>query len=186
MVPILDLWMPILVSAVLVFAVSSVLHMVFKYHNKEYRPLPREAETLAALRAAGLEPGLYHFPHCASMKEMGTPEMLEKMKQGPVGLMTVLPSGPPRMGGYLVKWFLYCVLVGVFVAYIVGHMFGPGMPYRPVFRFAGAVAFMGYALTSLVGSIWKGQPWSATLKETFDGLLYALTTAGAFGWLWPD
>jgi hypothetical protein len=27
--------------------------------------------------------------------------------------------------------------------------------------------------------------WSATLKNMFDGLLYALVTAGTFGWLWP-
>lgn len=186
MVTIPALWMPIVVSAVFVFLVSSVLHMVFKYHSAEYRKLPKEDETLAGLRAAGLTPGLYHFPHCATQKEMGSPEMIEKMKQGPVGMLTVFPSGPPAMGGYLAKWFLYCVLVGVFVAYLAGRNFAAGAEYRPIFRFAGTVAFMGYALGNLVSSIWKGQPWSATLKEVFDGTLYALVTAGTFGWLWPD
>lgn len=186
MVPILQLWAPIVVSAVFVFVLSSILHMVFTYHSKDYKALPKEAETLAALRTAGLEPGVYTFPHCASQKEMGSPEMLEKYKQGPVGMMTVHPSGPPAMGGYLVKWFLFCLLVGVFVAYLLGHFFAAGTPYRPIFRFAATIAFMGYSLSSLVGSIWKGQPWSTTLKEMFDGALYALMTAGTFGWLWPD
>jgi len=27
--------------------------------------------------------------------------------------------------------------------------------------------------------------WGTTLKSVFDGLVYALFTAGAFGWLWP-
>ena len=44
---------------------------------------------------------------------------------------------------------------------------------------------MAYGVGPLVDSIWKGQPWSATLKSVFDGLLYALVTAGVFGWLWP-
>jgi hypothetical protein len=30
-----------------------------------------------------------------------------------------------------------------------------------------------------------GRPWSATIKELIDGLIYGMMTAGAFGWLWP-
>ena len=43
-----------------------------------------------------------------------------------------------------------------------------------------------YAFGDFVDSIWKSQPWSNTLRAVFDGLLYALVTAGVFGWLWPD
>ncbi|MGH9366555.1 MAG: hypothetical protein ACRD3M_02635 [Thermoanaerobaculia bacterium] len=58
MIPIMDLWLPIVVAAVLVFLVSSVLHMVLTYHRRDYKQLPREAETLVGLRRAGLSPGL--------------------------------------------------------------------------------------------------------------------------------
>ncbi len=34
-------------------------------------------------------------------------------------------------------------------------------------------------------SAWKGQKWSTTIKFMIDGLIYALVTAGTFGWLWP-
>jgi hypothetical protein len=185
MISIPDLWMPIVASAVFIFILSAILHMVFKYHHSDFRPLPDEASVLDKLRSAGVTPGLYHFPYCANHKDMGTPEMLEKMNKGPVGFMTIFPSGPPAMGKYLGLWFGYTVLVSVFVAYIAGRTLESGADYLEVFRFAGTVAFMSYGVGNVVNSIWKGQPWKATLKEVFDGLLYSLLTGGTFGWLWP-
>jgi hypothetical protein len=34
-------------------------------------------------------------------------------------------------------------------------------------------------------SIWYHRSWGTTLRYTVDGLVYALLTAGIFGWLWP-
>lgn len=185
MVSIVDLWLPIVVAAVLVFVVSSILHMVFAYHKSDFRQLPNEAETLAGLRRAGLTPGMYFFPFCSSNKEMATPEAMEKYKQGPVGMMTVMPSGPPAMGKLLVLWFLFSLLVGVFVAYLTGRTLAAGTHYLTVFRVAGTAAFLAYGLGHISDGIWRGQSWSATIKAVVDGLIYGLVTAGAFGWLWP-
>ena len=41
-----------------------------------------------------------------------------------------------------------------------------------------------YALGQWQDTIWYGRSVSTTLKITFDGLVYALLTAGFFGWLW--
>ncbi|MGH7538221.1 MAG: hypothetical protein ACREMF_06280 [Gemmatimonadales bacterium] len=185
MVGISALWLPILLSAVIVFVASSVVHMVLTYHRSDYRKLPNENRVLDALRAENLAPGLYLFPHAATPKEMGTPEMLEKYKRGPVGLLTALPSGPPTMAKNLVQWFVFCLVVGVFVAYVAGRTVGPGTAYLPVFRIAGTVAFLGYAGSRAADSIWSGQPWGNTAKHYVDGIIYALLTAGVFGWLWP-
>jgi hypothetical protein len=185
MVALSALWLPIVLSAVIVFVASSVIHMVLRYHRKEYRGLPDEAAGLEALRKQGLTPGTYILPYAPTSKAMGSPEMLAKYNQGPVGLLTIIPSGPPALGKNLTLWFLYSVLVGVFVAYLTGRTVAPGAEYLGVFRVAGTVAFMGYGVGNLVDSIWKCQRWSATLKMTFDGLVYALLTAGVFGWLWP-
>jgi len=185
MISIVSLWLPILVSAVFVFVVSSILHMVFKYHHKEFRQLPSEDETLETLHRVGVSPGLYHFPYCASPKDMGKPEIAEKYARGPAGFLTVIPNGLPNMGKYLVQWFLYTVLVGVFVAYLASRTFDAGENYLAIFRFVGTIAFLAYGLGQVADSIWKGAPWSATSKNVFDGLVYALVTAGAFGWLWP-
>src|SRR5208337_4169009 len=184
MVPLTALWMPIVLSAVIVFVASSIMHMLLKYHQNDCQRLPDEDKLLAALRAAGLGRGLYMFPY-GSHKEMKSPAMLEKYKQGPVGLMTVFPTGLPAMPKFMGMWFVYCLVIGFFTAYLTGHTVAPGANYLVVFRVAGTAAFMAYGLGNLSNGIWKGQPWSMTIKEMIDGLVFGLLTAGTFGWLWP-
>src|SRR5260370_10026185 len=130
---------------VVVFVCSSPIHMVLKYHQSDYRQLPEEEKLLGAMRPAGLTPGLYHFPFCTH-KDMNTPAMQEKYKQGPVGFLTMYPSAPPNMGKFLGLWFAYCLLIGLFVAYIAGRTVAPGAHYPAVFRVAASVAFMTYRL----------------------------------------
>ena len=184
MVPLAALWLPIVLSAVIVFIASSIMHMVLPYHKNDCSQLPDEANLLAALRGAGLKRGYYMFPY-GTHKDMKSPAMTEKYKQGPVGLLTVFPSGPPAMPKFLGLWFGYCLIIGFFVAYLTGHTVAPTSDYLAVFRVAGTAAFMAYGLGGLSNGIWKGQPWSMVLKEAVDGLIYGLLTAGTFGWLWP-
>ena len=185
MVTVTALWLPILLSAVIVFVASSIFHMLLPFHKSDYRKLPEEDKVLDALRAAGVTPGrTYHFPFCTH-KDMKSSESVERFKRGPVGLLTVIPSGAPAMGKYLSQWFLFCVLVGIFVACLTGHLLSPGTSYMEVFHVAAVIAFLGYAVATLQDPIWKGQTWVVTLKHVFDGLIYALLTAGTFGWLWP-
>ena len=179
------LWLPILLSAVFVFVASSILHMLVPIHRGDFAKLPDEDQVLEALRAHGVGPGDYMFPCAGSMKEMGTPEMQAKLARGPVGNMTVIPSGPYNMGRSLLQWFLYCLLIGVFTAYVSMYALPPGTHYTMVFRVTGAAAVLGYAFASIPNSIWKGVKWSTTAKFAFDGVVYALVTAGTFGWLWP-
>jgi hypothetical protein len=184
MVPLATLWLPVLLSAIIVFIASSIMHMVLQYHRGYYQPLPDEEKILAGLRAAGVKRGLYMFPFC-SHKDMKSPATQEKFKQGPVGTLIVFPSGPINMPKFLVMWFVYCLVIGFFVAYLAAHTLPPGAHYRAVFRVVGTAAFLAYGLGNLVNGIWKGQPWGAVIKEVIDGLVYALLTAGTFGWLWP-
>lgn len=184
MVPLSVLWLPIVLSAVIVFVASSIMHTVLKYHQSDFRPLPDEDKLLTSLRAAGLKRGLYIFPFCTH-KEMKSPAMVEKYKQGPVGMMTVFPSGPPALPKFLAQWFVYCLVISFFVAYLTGRTVPSGSNYLIVFRVAGTAGFLGYGLGHVSNGIWKGQTWSATIKEVIDGLIYGLLTAGTFGWLWP-
>ena len=185
MVTILSLWLPILVAAVLVFVASSIIHMALGYHANDYGKLPNEHGVMDALRPFGIPPGEYVFPKPDSQKQMSEPEFQEKMKSGPMAFVTVLPSAVPKMGGQLVLWFVYCVIVGVFAAYITSRAVGPEPAYLEVFRFAGATAFFCYTVAGWQASIWYKRAWSTTVKNTLDGLVYALLTAGAFGWLYP-
>lgn len=185
MVPISLLWLPILLAAVLVFVVSSIIHMVLPYHRSDYAKLPSESEAQEALRRFNIPPGDYMLPHAGGPGGMKRPEFAEMMKKGPVAMLTVFPSGMWNMGQRLGLWFLYCVVVSVIAAYVSGRALGRGADYLTVFRFAGVAAFACYAVALWQASIWYSRKWSTTLKHTFDGLLYALVTGGAFGWLWP-
>ena len=106
-------------------------------------------------------------------------------KKGPVIVMTVFPGGPMSMARNLVLWFLYAAVVGLFAAYVAGRALPPGTPYLRVFQFAGATAFIGYSAALWQMSIWYRRAWTTTIKASVDGLIYALLTAGTFGWLWP-
>lgn len=185
MVPALSLWLPIVVSAVLVFVASSMIHMVLRYHKNDFKQLPAEDNALDALRKLGIPPGEYFFPYASGGEEMRSEAWQEKVKAGPVGMMTVMPNGPMNMGKNLFQWFVYSLLVGLLTAYLTGLAYGPGTEYMAIFRFAAVVAFVGYAAALWQSSIWWSKPWSTTLKSTLDGLIYGLLTGGAFGWLWP-
>jgi hypothetical protein len=185
MVQITTLWLPILLSAVFVFVVSSIIHMVLGYHRTDFRKLPDEDEVMAALGKFNIAPGDYQMPCPGGPEGMRSPEFVEKFKKGPVALMTFTEAGNMSMTSNLILWFLYSVVVGVFAAYITGRALGSGAHYLDVFRFAGTTAFAGYSLALLQDSIWFKRAWSSTIKSVLDGLLYGLLTAGTFGWLWP-
>lgn len=179
------LWLPILLSAVFVFLVSSVIHMASPWHKGDYPPMPNEDQVRDALRPLAIPPGDYMVPRPRSMDEMKSPAFAEKIRQGPVFIATVLPNEPMSMGRNLSLWFAYSLVVSVFAAYITGRALSQGSPYLSVFRFAGCTAFIGYSLALWQQSIWYKRAWSITIKSTIDGLIYALLTAGTFGWLWP-
>ncbi len=179
------LWLPILLSTVIVFVVSSLIHMVSPWHKGDYPRLPDEDKTMAALRPLGIPPGDYMVPRPSSMQDLRTPEFADKLKKGPVMVVTVLPNGPMSMGRNLTLWFVYLLVVSVFAGYVAGRALPPGARYLAVFRFAGVTAFLAYSLALWQMTIWYRRAWTTTLKGTIDGLIYALLTAGIFGWLWP-
>jgi hypothetical protein len=185
MVSMTELWLPILLSAVFVFIASSIIHMCTPMHKGDFRKMPGEDSILTQMRAQGLQPGSYMFPCAASMKDCGSPEMIEKFKLGPVGMVTVMPSGAPGMGKNLVQWFLFSLLVSALVAHLAGQVFVPGTGGKLVFHLTALAAVLGYATRPLPDSIWKGQPWSITIKFVIDGVIYAVVTGLTFVWLWP-
>jgi len=179
------LWLPILAATILVFAASNVVWMVLPHHRSDTRRLPDEAPTLELLGRQSLAPGVYRFPWAESMKEMGEPAFVDKLKQGPVGFLTITPRGPFNMGKAMGGWIGYLAVIELLVAYVAGRTLGEGTPYLAVFRLVGTVAFLGFSGSHVPDAIWWGKPWRNVWKEVADGVLYGLLTAGAFAWLWP-
>lgn len=179
------LWLPVVLSSVIVFIASSVIHMVLPWHKGDFRKLPNEDRFRDAVGPLAIPPGDYMVPRVSHGSEMKSPEYAEKIKKGPVIIMTVLPNQMLNMGQSLLMWFVYTLVIGVFCAYIAGRALPRGTDYLHVFRFAGATAFMCYSVGLWQTSIWYKRAWKTTMLTTLDGLIYGLLTAGTFGWLWP-
>lgn len=186
MVTLMHLWLPLIVASAGVFIASSLIHMVFKWHQSDYGKLGNEDEIVAAIRRSGAGPGQYTFPHCMDMKEMQSAEMQKKFTEGPIGSITLRQPGLPNMGKHLGQWFALTLLVSAFAACVCATAFGPGAAHGPVMHVAGMLAFAGYGFGSITDGIWWGRPWSGVAKDLLDALIYAAITGASFAMLWPQ
>lgn len=181
----MDLWMPIVVGGVLAWVASAVIHMALKYHNADYQPLSNEDEVMDAIRNGSPGLGLHTFPYCKDMKDMGNEDVQAKFNKGPVGMITILPSGMPPMGKLLGLQISFFLLACILIAYCASMALQPGADYMSVFRFVSAVGFIAFGWGVIPYSIWFGQRWAQTFRYLIDALIYGLVIAGAFAWLWP-
>lgn len=181
-----SLWLPVIVSAVAVWLVSAIVHMVLRYHRADYKQLSDEESVAAAVRKVGPGPGVYVMPYCTDMSQMKDPAFRKKYDEGPVALLTVMRNGAPNMGKHLLQWFLLCFLVSFVVAYIARHTLAAGISGVEVMRITGTVAFIAYGFGYFQDSIWKAIPWSNTLRGLLDAAIYGLVTGLVFRLLWPE
>jgi hypothetical protein len=184
-ISLVSLWLPIVVSAVVVWIASAIVWMALPHHKPDFRRLPDEAAVREALGKQKAGPGIYMIPYCEGGKGMADPDMMKKFEEGPVGFLTLKKPGKPAMGGAMAYSFLFNLVVAFFVAYVAHFTLQAGTPYLTVFRLTATVGFLSYSAGLMYRSIWFGHPWGATWKEVIDGLVYGLLTGGVFGWLWP-
>jgi hypothetical protein len=180
-----SLWLPVIVSAIVVFVASSVMHMALKYHKADYKGLPNEEAALEVLGKGNPAPGLYFFPYCPDHKLMKESAMKAKFDKGPIGLLTIYPKGGPAMGKLLGLWFLFALFVSFTAAYVARHTLQPGANGLLVMQITGAVAFTGYGISHISDSIWKGQPWSNTARALLDAVIFSVLTGLVFRCFWP-
>jgi|SRR5690349_19303404 len=185
MVALSSLLLPILLSAVAVFIVSFLIHMLLKYHANDFPALPDQDNVMDALRKFNIAPGDYMVPRCQSMKEMKEPAFTEKLKKGPVLTMTVMPNGEMAMGKSMAQHIIYCLVVSTLTAFVASRFLAPGAPGNTVLLLVGLVAFMAYAAAQWPDSIWYRRKWSTTVKNTIDGALFGLATGAVFMLMWP-
>ena len=181
-----SLWLPILLSAVLVFVLSSLIHMVIKWHASDYGTLKNEDAVRTAIRAGSPAPGRYVMPYCADMKDMGSEAMKQKYQEGPVAHLTVVPNGAPNMGKYLGLWFLWSLAITIMAAFVACQVCGPIVVYpRGASKLVGVIVFVAHGFGTISESIWMGRPWSSSAKNLVDAALYGLGTFVVFYYLWP-
>lgn len=184
MTPFLSLLLPVVVSAVAVFVISMIVHMT-PWHRRDLARLPDEDGVMKALRAFQIPPNDYALPHPGSGDYMKSPEYDGKRAAGPVMFLTVLPSGPWKIGKIMGLWILFTLVVSACLAGVVGTIVPPGGDGHRVFHHVAVIGFLTYAMGAVPLSIWYDRKWSTTFRYSVDALLYALASAWIFSMLWP-
>ena len=171
------LWLPILLSAVLVFLVSSVIHMVSPWHKNDYPKMPNEEAAMDALRPLAIPPGDYMVPRPAGRDDMRSAAFADKLAKGPVFIVTILPNGMMSMARNLGLWFAYLVVVGIFAAYIAGRALPAGADPWRVAQFAGATAFSAYVLpVSSTSASTPGKSASVRISRPVSARIWAISS----------
>lgn len=175
------LWLPILLSAIVVFIASWIMWTVLPHHKSDWISIPDSEAMETALRGMSIQPGMYVFPRSMS----GDREAMRELADKHSGYMVVRPMGVPNMGKALAGWFIVNLVIMLLVAYVGAVSLGGGADYLTVFRVVGTAAILAYCSGHLVYGVWFDHSWSAVGKHVVDGIVYGLLTAGIFGWLWP-
>ena len=178
-----SLWLPILLSGIAVFFVSSLIWAVIQWHSADWQPLPDEDAVRSALKGCAV--GEYAAPHAADNAAKASEEWQSRYREGPVAMITIMPHGELNMGGQLIRWFLYCILIAVLVGYLAGIVLPPGADYMKVFQVTATTTFLAYGGGTGMNMIWFGATTGRAARDLLDALIYGLVTAGFFGWLWP-
>jgi len=185
-VSVFELWLAILVSGLLCWVASALIHMLFKYHNADYKELPNESIVSSALADKASLPALYTMPYCKDMKAMGEEFMQKKFNEGPVAMITIMPNGMPPMGKLLSQQILFFIFGSFLIGYLATLSIAGNADCMVVFRQVFVAAFLTYGWAQIPYSIWMGQPWSNCVRYLLDALIYAAVTAGTFSFLWPN
>ena len=161
MTPYMSLLLPIAVSAIAVFVLTMIVHMT-PWHKRDSIKLPDEDGVMKALRPFNIPPNDYTTPHPGSGDYMKSREYDAKRDAGPVMWVTVVPSGPRKIGKIMGLWFLFTAAVSACMACVVGTIVPPGGDTHAVFHHVAVIAFLTYAMGAIPMSIWYGAPRCTT------------------------
>ncbi|MCB9847601.1 MAG: hypothetical protein H6814_04230 [Phycisphaeraceae bacterium] len=183
-----ELWLPIIISSVVVFVLFMAFWTVAPHHKPEFRSLGKDNEDklIDLVKSAGVKPGVYMYPHCGADKQYArSEEFRKKWEGGCMGILTLFP-GAPNMARNMGLSMVVYLLVSVFVAYLSGLALAPGAEGMQVMQVAGTAAVGFYAFGSLNGGIWFGAPTRTFITNGFDAVVCGLVTGLIFMLLWPS
>jgi hypothetical protein len=177
-----SLWLPIILSAVVLFFASFLSWMVLMLHKQDWVKLQREDDFLNTLREHGLTKGSYMFPGCNSPEDMKSEEYKQKFEQGPCGVMTVFPK--VNMGRNLGLTFVYFLVCSFCLGYLATIAFPAETSPRflDVFRFVATAGLMTFLASIVQHAIWFH---SRIIGHVIESIAYALIVGAIFAALWP-
>jgi hypothetical protein len=179
-----QLWLPIVLSAVVVWVLSFLFWAVLPFHHKDWKTLPDEAAVTGFIRGAGIAPGNYAFPNCTSAAQKKDPEFQKKWKEGPSGTLAVWPTNLSMPRNMLLTFLVYLV-IGVFIGYIGANAFTGPISQKQIFQVLGAAGVAAYSFSFVPNQIWFNHTPSAIVRNIIEGVIYGLATGLIFALMWP-
>jgi hypothetical protein len=178
------LWLPILISAAIVWIASAVIWMALPHHAHDFDTMPNEAEFLSTLKSWSLRPGNYGFPNFGDKTKFSDPEKKKQWEEGPLGILNVWPP-QKGMGANMVLSFLVYLVVSLLIGYLGWEALGPGHGFWKVFQILGTAGILAYSFAFLPNGIWFNQKRRALAMNMVDGIVLGLLTGLVFASLWP-
>lgn len=176
----LQLWLPILVTGVVLFFASFVAWMVLPHHQGDFSPIPQEDKWMDAVRSMNLPAGSYMFPYMTHA-EAKDPEKIAKYTAGPRGTAVVWDM--PNMGRNLLLTFVYFLLIALVTAYIAWEALqGQTVTFLKAFQIVGAIGVLTFASSGQLNAVWfPRRIWT----DFIDGIVYGVLMGLVFAILWP-
>lgn len=179
----MQLWLPILLSALAVWMSSAIGWMLVNHHARDHRALPDEERSLDALRALKLPPGTYLFPFAGSHSKAHQAEMKAKWERGPTGTLRIW--GKVNMGACMAQSMIVYLVTSVLIGYIGAMAIPRGADFGHVFQVLGTAGVLAYCVGGVPGDIWFQQSRRAIAVGILDGIIFGLITGAIFAALWP-
>lgn len=183
----LSLWLPILLSAVAVWFVSTLFGMPFLHHKNDWIGLsPAEEDAFTEfLRKSGIKPGNYLFPDFRTREQMESDKVKRALDEGPIGHLSVWPP-PLTMGGKLAGTFVVYLAVSTLIAYLASAALPKGAAFAKVFQVAGTAGILASSFAFIPNAIWFGAYRRTIVLSVVDGIVFGLLTGAIFAWRWPS
>ena len=181
----IPLWLPILLSAVVIWVISAIVWMALPHHKQDFIALPDEDGFMDYVRKSGIKPGNYVFPDFRDPKAMKSEKIQKALEEGPVGHLSVWPT-PVTMGGKLVATFIVYLVVSTLIAYLTRVALSGPAPFAKVFQVAGTAGILAYCFSFIPNAVWFGSYKRTIVANIVDGIVYGLITGAIFAWRWPQ
>jgi hypothetical protein len=182
----LSLWLPILLSAVAVWFVSTIFGMPFLHHKNDWIGLPAadEDSLMEGIRNRGIKPGNYLFPDFRTREAMESEKVGKALKEGPVGHLSVWQP-PLTMGGKMAATFFVYLVVSTLIAYLAFVALPNPAKFAKVFQVVGTAGILAYSFSFIPNAIWFGAYKRTIVASIIDGIVFGLITGAIFAWRWP-
>jgi hypothetical protein len=180
----IPLWLPILLSAVVVWIISAVVWMALPHHKRDFIALPDEEGLMEYLRKSGIKPGNYVFPDFRGREAMKSPRVEQALNEGPVGHLSVWPT-PLTMGSKMIATFIVYLVASTLIAYLTRVALPGAAPFAKVFQVAGTAGILAYCFSFIPNTVWFGSYKRTIVASIIDGIIYGLITGAIFAWRWP-